>query len=314
MADTLKLSSGDPLVIAAPVEWRGACLSLPALRALKGLVSELRVLCREEQASFWQSCEIGKVITYPDGANARAISGLLSAEGASLAWEPGSAADAFAKIGIPHRYGPPAKGLVKRLSQTVEVIERPGPVQHRVRFYLNIAAKFGAETMVPENFEPVRLGVPRASDRVILVPDSDYGAHYEWPLDRWVTVAKEVVRRINRVGIASCGPIGTALAKAVPEATEVPMKLPGLDDLGSSAICITADGSVPHLAAHVGTTCIVLYGPGDPEWSRPLGRQHVLIRRKVECAPCHAPSCRMDLRCQQDLEVDEVLKSLEGVI
>ena len=44
---------------------------------------------------------------------------------------------------------------------------------------------------------------------------------------------------------------------------------------------------------------------------RPLGKQHVIVRRKVECSPCHAPKCRMDLRCQNELEVEEVLRALQ---
>jgi hypothetical protein len=47
---------------------------------------------------------------------------------------------------------------------------------------------------------------------------------------------------------------------------------------------------------------------------RPLGKQHLIVRRKVECAPCHAPKCRMDLRCQTELEVGEVLRVLAAVV
>jgi ADP-heptose:LPS heptosyltransferase len=57
----------------------------------------------------------------------------------------------------------------------------------------------------------------------------------------------------------------------------------------------------------------VLFGPGEPEWMRPMGKRHVIVRRKVECSPCHAPKCRMDLRCQHELEVAEVLRGLAGV-
>jgi heptosyltransferase-2 len=103
---------------------------------------------------------------------------------------------------------------------------------------------------------------------------------------------------------------GSALAKAIPEAEVVTLVLPALEELASCSLCIAADSSVPHLAAHVGTTCVVLFGPGEPEWMRPLGKQHVIVRRKVECSPCHAPKCRMDLRCQNDLEVEEVMRAI----
>lgn len=307
------LSPGDALLVAAPVEWREACLSVPALRALKSRGAEVSLLCPERQAGFWKASGFGKVTGYSERASARELAGRMKEVKASLAWEAGLAADALAKAGIPRRLGPPAKGLVKRLTEPVAVEGQAGPVQHRVRFYLDLVGKLGAQAMVAENFAPVVTGVPRAMERVLLVPDSDFGVHFEWPLERWQAVAKDLLERGKQLWIATAGPKGAALAKAVPEATGVALVFPGLDELSSCGLCIAADGSVPHLAAHVGTTCVVLFGPGEPEWMRPLGKQHVTVRRKVECSPCHAPKCRMDLRCQNELEVAEVLRVLAEI-
>jgi len=313
VSDSPKLSPGDALLVAAPVEWREACLSVPAMRALKRLGLELAVLCPERQMEFWQASGFGQVTAYPDKASARQLAVGLKEAKTTLAWEAGLAADAMAKAGIPRRLGPPAKGLVKRLTEPVAVDGQAGPVEHRVRFYLSLVEKLGAQAMVAENFTPVVTGVPRAIERVLLVPDSDFGSHFEWPLERWEAVAKDLLGRGRQLRIATAGPRGAALAKAVPEATGVALALPGLEELSSCGLCIAADGSVPHLAAQVGTTCVVLFGPGEPEWMRPLGRQHVIVRRKVECSPCHAPKCRMDLRCQHELEVAEVLRVLAEI-
>jgi ADP-heptose:LPS heptosyltransferase len=108
--------------------------------------------------------------------------------------------------------------------------------------------------------------------------------------------------------IAKKGRSGEVLAKALPEVEAVDLSLPGLEELAAHGLCIAADGSVPHLAAHVGTRCVVLFGPGEPEWMRPMGKQHLIARRKAECSPCFASKCVMDLRCQKELEVGEVLR------
>jgi ADP-heptose:LPS heptosyltransferase len=313
VSDSPKLSPGDALLVAAPADWREACLSVPAMRALKRLGVDISVLCPERQKDFWEASGFAQATAYADKAAVRELAGRLKDTTASLAWEAGLAADAMAKAGIPRRLGPPAKGLARRLTEPLEMIEQAGPLTHRVRFYLGLVEKLGARAMVAENFAPAVIGVPRAMERVLLVPDSDFGSHYEWPVGRWEAVAKELLARGMRLWIAGGGPQGAALAKAVPEATAVALALPGLEDLASCAFCIAADGSVPHLAAHVGTTCVVLFGPGEPEWMRPLGKQHGIVRRKVECSPCHAPKCRMDLRCQTELELDEVLRALGGV-
>ena len=269
----------------------------------------VEVLCLERQAGFWKATGFEAVIGYGDKASARELAGRLKDRKAVLLWEAGVAAEACAKAGVPRRIGPQAKDLAKRLTEPVALVEAPGPIRHRVRLYLDLAAKLGAEPMVAENFATLRVDVPRAVERVLLVPDSDFGSHYEWPLDRWQAVAKALLEKGSQLRIAS-GAKGSALAKAIPEAEVVTLAWPALEDLASCSLCVVADGSLPHLAAHVGTTCIVLFGPGEPEWMRPLGKQHVIVRRKVECSPCHAPKCRMDLRCQNDLEVEEVLRAL----
>jgi ADP-heptose:LPS heptosyltransferase len=308
MPDAL-FTPGDTLLVAAPVEWREACLSMPAMRALKRMGVAVRVLCPQRQEALWRASGFEDLKAYGEKASARQIAGGVSESGgASLAWEAGEAADALAKAGIPRRLGPPLKGLEKRLTEPVSVIEAPGPIQHRVRFYLGLVEKLGAEAMVAKNFAPVTIDVPRAVDRVLLVPDSDFGSHYQWLPEKWEALAKELLGKGKILRIALAGKAGTALAKALPEVEAVNLELPGLEELASHGLCIAADGSVPHLAAHVGTRCLVLFGPGEPEWMRPLGKQHLTARRKVECSPCFAPKCVMDLRCQKELEVAEVMR------
>ncbi len=310
MSEGPLIRPGDSLLVAAPAEWREACLSMPAMRALRRMGADLEVLCPERQLPLWASGGFGKVKGYAPRASVRAIAALLEKSGTALAWEPGEAADAFAKAGIPRRLGPPAKGLDKRLTERVVVIEEAGPVRHRVRFYLDIAGKLGAETMVAENFEPAATGVPRAEDRVLLVPDSDLGRHFEWPVERWVELAAALREAGRQVRIAISGPLGEKLAAGIEEAESIRMEAPALEELASHGLCIAADGSIPHLAAHVGTKCLVLFGPGEPEWMRPLGKQHGIARRKAECSPCFASKCPMDLRCQKELETGEVLRVL----
>lgn len=310
MPDGPLITPGEPLLVAAPSGWREACLSMPAMRALARMGADLRVLCPQAQAGLWQTSGFAKVTPYPQKASVRAIAGLLDKSGTALAWEAGDAAEAIAKAGIPRRLGPPAKGLDKRLTERITVIEDAGPIRHRVQFYLGIAEKLGAQAMVAENFTPVTLGIPHDPDRVLLVPDSDFGSHFEWLQDRWEALAKALLESGKQVRIGIFGRLGERLAKAVEGVDSVRLELPALEELAAHGLCIAADGSAPHLAAHVGTTCLVLFGPGEPEWMRPLGRQHGIARRKVECSPCFASKCVMDLRCQNDLEVEEVMRML----
>ncbi|MGE9270350.1 MAG: glycosyltransferase family 9 protein, partial [Verrucomicrobiales bacterium] len=75
-------------------------------------------------------------------------------------------------------------------------------------------------------------------------------------------------------------------------------------------MCLSVESSIPHIAASYGVRCAVLYGPGDPTLTRPLGKQHLAVRRKVECSPCHMNRCTLDLRCQHDLTPNLVVETL----
>jgi ADP-heptose:LPS heptosyltransferase len=85
-----------------------------------------------------------------------------------------------------------------------------------------------------------------------------------------------------------------------------------LPALAAHRFVIATDASLPHLASHLGGTCVTLFGPNDPAWKRPLGRRHVIVRRHVECAPCLLAKCPMDLRCQLELLHDRVWQAICG--
>ncbi|MDB6079213.1 MAG: gmhB [Akkermansiaceae bacterium] len=283
------------------------------MRALQRHVHRVRVLCPDNQLSFWTASGFGEGIAYPAKAGAREIAKRLDTVEAVLAWEAGPALEACARAGVAKRYGPAAKPLAKYLTDPISVLFKPGPIRHRVQFYLEIVDALGADAFVPDNFVPVKTASAR-SETVLLAPDSDQGSHFEWPLERWVEVAQDLQRRGASLTVATNGQVGHALAARLDGVPALAVDLPGLDELSKHLVCITADGTLPHFASHVGTTCVVLFGPGEPEWMRPLGKQHVIVRRKVECSPCFARKCVIgDLRCQNDFPVTEVLRGIDSL-
>ena len=159
---------------------------------------------------------------------------------------------------------------------------------------------------------PFNLGIAPVAGAVLLCPGSDFGANHEWPLEGWEEIAEKLTACGCRVTVASVDG-GRGLAKSLAEklgdgvgvfhASPLAGALPLL---AIHALVIAADGSLPHLAAMAGATCVTLFGPNDPAWKRPLGRRHAIVRRHVECAPCLLPKCPMDLRCQHELDSGRV--------
>ena len=97
--------------------------------------------------------------------------------------------------------------------------------------------------------------------------------------------------------------IDTGFFDAEPLAEVLPL-------LAVHELTVAADGSLPHLAAHAGSTCVTLFGPNDAVWKRPLGKRHKVVKRHVECAPCLSAACLFDGRCQTELEVARVMAAI----
>lgn len=291
----------EPILVVAPSRWRDACFSLPATRALAA-VREVTLLCPGEQAPLWLAAGCGEVIAH-DGSR-QVLAGILAGIGAVLLWEDGPVAKACAKAGIPHRTGLPSAGLAKRLTHPLERLVTPGPPVHEVRRYLDAAALLAAKPFEPGWFEP--LPFPRDPATTLIAPDSDFGRHFEWPLERWGELFSQLVPDPARVKVVP-GPLGEALA------SQLGLETAALDHptaAGRFERLIGADASLPHIAGALGVRCAVLYGPGDPRLTRPLGKRHSAIRHQVECSPCFAAKCPLDGRCQAELGVERVEDAL----
>ncbi len=301
------------MLVAAPERWDEACFAVPAVRALVASGVGVGILCPEAQREFWQTLENLAVIEFSPKAKPKTTATAIAGNWqASLAWATGHAAEAFRAATIPRRLGPDERKLAKLLTHPLKAAA--GPLDHRVRHYLAAVDELGIPTAVPEFFAPAMTVSDPTQGTVLLCPDSDFGPNHEWPLDRWEEIANRILasgRKVTVTGIASGRGLSQQLGSRLAGQLEpLPPFNSALEFLSSYGCLVAADGTFPHLAAHAGATCVTLFGPGDPAWKRPLGTRHAVVRRHVECAPCLLPKCPMDLRCQLELDVERVWKTV----
>ncbi|QTN33324.1 hypothetical protein HZ994_13715 [Akkermansiaceae bacterium] len=309
------MGGGKGMLLGMPERWDEACFAVPAVRALvkSGLAGGMA--CREEQADFWKTvCSLPQ-FHFSRKTSAGALAGKFGAGWeASVVWECGVAAKAFAKAKLARRLGPAGKVLAKLLTHPLGLAE--GATEHRVRMYMKSCEEMGVSVDRPEYFVAAPLGIPAAPATVLLCPGSDYGPSHEWPLDRWQELAEALLeqgKRVTVAGVVGGRGLGKILAGRLGGEVEFFHASPlgaALPLLAVHQLVISADGSLPHLAAHAGSTCVTLFGPNDAAWKRPLGKRHLVVRRHVECAPCLSAKCSMDGRCQGELEVARVLAAI----
>ena len=312
---------GQSLVIASPISIPEASFSVPAVRAMRSAKPEttLVIVATEEVAPIWRKvANVDQIIVYQSSDSPRKVARLLSGSGHSfdsaIAWDENPAALAFARINVRQRLGYPAGKLAKHLTDPVQVVRKIGPVEHQVKHYLLFVQALGIDPFQPANFEvPPRPPVGEYF-RLAIVPGSDFGPAAEWGLPNFVALYQGLGAGCEVFILPCPGHSGPAkdLARELGN--------PGLfkdvegdeliDLLASCEGLVGNDGSLPHLAALVGTPSLVLFGPNEPEWKRPLGKIHKILHHREACSSCLLAKCPLDHRCLTGITVDEALEAL----
>jgi ADP-heptose:LPS heptosyltransferase len=84
-----------------------------------------------------------------------------------------------------------------------------------------------------------------------------------------------------------------------------------------SALFISGNTGVMHLAAAVGAHVIGLHGPTDPVKWGPLGEKSIVVRSGADCSPCLSLGSEYKCRgraCMEAISADEVIKIIEKIL
>ncbi|HEY3309397.1 MAG TPA: glycosyltransferase family 9 protein [Desulfuromonadaceae bacterium] len=81
-----------------------------------------------------------------------------------------------------------------------------------------------------------------------------------------------------------------------------------------SALLISGDSGVLHIAVGLGRPTVSLFGPGRSKKWAPRGDRHIVINKELPCSPCtifgNTPRCPINSRCMKEITVDEVFNAV----
>ncbi len=81
-----------------------------------------------------------------------------------------------------------------------------------------------------------------------------------------------------------------------------------------SALLLSADSGVLHIAVGLDVPTVSLFGPGRTKKWAPQGDRHVVINKSLPCSPCTTfgttPPCPIKAQCMRDVTVDEVVNAV----
>jgi lipopolysaccharide heptosyltransferase II len=331
---------------AAPYRWLvrspnplgDACMSLPAVRALKksrpGI--HLTVTCRDNLAPMWAARdEVDAVIPFSKSLGPLSVGRLIREhgpydEGLLL---PNSFRSALElRLGGVRRLTGYARYQRSFLLQRAVKEPLPSPEkQHHVHRYLHLIEAMGI------TMEPIDelLAIPPAPTPIAgnaeseihlgICPGAEYGNAKRYPIERYAeaignlrTNRPDLKIRVSIFGSPAERQIGEDLAALVAEPRvnrAGQTSIAGLvEELQSCHLVATNDTGTMHLAAALGVPTVAIFGSTEPDFTAPIGTIHRVIRHKVDCSPCFLRECPIDYRCMLRIEPDEVVREMEVLL
>ena len=334
--------------------WVGdVVMSLPAVRALRAADPNgtVAILARPWVAELYRLLpEIDEVVV--DGAKGGAadastsehvVSEIRAARFDRAVIFPTSfrAALVLARAGVPERIG--YRGEWRGALLTKAIRRGLAAGTHQVWKHLRLAEAAGAAIPgAPDVSWPVSAAVREAA-RARLAEAGWKGGTFaaahvasfahaakRWELGRFAAVFDELAARrglpvvlLGSAGERSVNREAAGLAKQarvfdLSGATSLPE---ALGVLAEAAFFLGNDSGLAHLAGAAGTPSVVVFGPTDPEATRPWdgarrdGRpvRQALVRRRTLCAPCRFAVCPIDHACMEGVTPANALAAIDSV-
>lgn len=156
-------------------------------------------------------------------------------------------------------------------------------------------------------------GVAEDQTVVVLCPGSINSRAKRWPTERFAALADRLTETGRRVVLIGSKDELDVANEVKSKMRTSPVDLTGktsLDQItgviGLADLVVTNDTGPAHIAAALGRPTIVIFGPTNPDTTRPFAPQAEILRHPPECAPCMLRDCPIDHRCMTAITVDEV--------
>jgi heptosyltransferase II len=340
-------------ILVRGTNWIGdAVMSVPALRALRRIFpgATIALHTRSWADGLFRDVDfIDELVTFdPTRSKVKDVytnSQFLRDDGYDLAvLLPNSFESALVSFltRVPRRFGynKDARGLL--LTDPVPVPEWKDR-RHEVFYYLNLIADverriLGRDTVAA--FEPdirleisaeriaearqflTRSGVDPERPLVILGTGSTNSRAKRWPADRFAELNDRLQQELGvNVALLGSRAESDAARRVMELAAAPPIDLVGKTGLPEAAavlavadLLVSNDMGLAHIAPAVGTSTLVLFGPTNPETTRPFSDIALVIREPVDCSPCMLRDCPIDHRCMMRITVANIFDAARNTL
>jgi heptosyltransferase-2 len=200
--------------------------------------------------------------------------------------------------------------MAQRYAALADVANAPPAVLPDVQLNIDVAAR--AATLA-------RLGLDMKRPVAALCPGAEYGPAKRWPPQYFAELGRQLATRglaVWLIGSSRDEALGAEIATLSEGACRNLCGRTTLDEavdlLASSALVISNDSGLMHVAAAVGKPVVALYGSSSPRFTPPLSAAAKIVRLDMPCSPCFERVCPLGhFNCMMQLTPDRVSAAID---
>lgn len=162
-------------------------------------------------------------------------------------------------------------------------------------------------------------------DQVIgLNPGAKFGSSKCWPPGHFARLIELLTGHTSAVKVLLLiGPGEGAIAEAIARATQAPFINTAADRIDLATLkpivkrcqlLVTNDTGTRHYAVALDVPTVVLMGPTDPGHTAANLEKSVVIRKDLDCSPCHLSLCPKHHECMTQIQPEEVFAACRDLL
>ncbi len=168
-----------------------------------------------------------------------------------------------------------------------------------------------------------KLGIAPTDFVVGVNPGASFGSSKCWPVASFAKTAQMCRRSLKAKVLLFSGPGEEALIQAIvdevgneaidlrPERVDLEMLKPLVKRCN---LMITNDTGPRHYAVAFDVPVVVIMGPTDPRYTDANMERTIVVRRELDCTPCHLKVCPRQHECMKQIEPEEVFAAAQKLV
>ena len=154
-------------------------------------------------------------------------------------------------------------------------------------------------------------------------PGARYGSSKCWPPEYFAELAEKIAGKWNCKIMLFMGPGEQDLGRQIVNNSRTKIIDTGPDNVDLELLkplikrcqlLITNDTGPRHYAVSFDIPVVVIMGPTDPRYTNANLDKTIVLRRDIECAPCHHKKCALNHSCMAEILPQEAMQAAEKLM